>query len=436
MRKVITYGTFDLFHYGHINLLRRAKALGDYLVVGITTENFDINRGKLNVQQPLMKRKQQVKDSGMADEVILEEYEGQKIDDIQKYGIDIFAVGSDWEGSFDYLEEYCRVVYLERTEGVSSTALREKGQMVRLGIIGKGGMVGRFVEESRYVSGVSVSADDICNPSTDLKEMEALLGRANAVYILAEPGMRGKYVRMALEKGCHVICESPIALRREETEALYGYAKEKGLVLFEALKTAYFRAFSRLVHLIKGGAVGAVKSVDVTCTSMNPSNGWFYNKAGEGGSMTDWGSFVLLPVFKIFGLGYKKCSFVSCMDKKKGIDLFTQINLLYPNGVATARTGFGVKSEGSLVVSGTKAYIYVPSPWWKMEYFEVRYEDFNQNRRYFYKIDGERFRYEIAEFLKLIRTGEANFAMGEEVSEAISGLMEKYLYGGKDIEWI
>ena len=137
MRKVITYGTFDLFHYGHINLLRRAKALGDYLVVGITTENFDINRGKLNVQQPLMKRIQQVKDSGMADEVILEEYEGQKIDDIQKYGIDIFAVGSDWEGSFDYLEEYCRVVYLERTEGVSSTALREKGQMVRLGKIGR-----------------------------------------------------------------------------------------------------------------------------------------------------------------------------------------------------------------------------------------------------------------------------------------------------------
>ena len=131
--KVITYGTFDLFHYGHLNLLKRAKALGDYLVVGVTTENFDINRGKLNVQQPLMERVRQVKETGLADEIIPEEYDGQKIDDIQKYGIDIFAIGSDWEGVFDYLEDYCEVVYISRTEGVSSTYIREQGQMLAFG---------------------------------------------------------------------------------------------------------------------------------------------------------------------------------------------------------------------------------------------------------------------------------------------------------------
>ena len=98
MKKVITYGTFDLLHYGHINLLKRAKALGDYLIVGVTTDSFDISRGKLNVQQSLMERIQAVKDTGLADEVIPEEYIGQKIDDIRRYHIDVFAIGSDWEG--------------------------------------------------------------------------------------------------------------------------------------------------------------------------------------------------------------------------------------------------------------------------------------------------------------------------------------------------
>ena len=88
MKRVITYGTFDLFHQGHLNLLKHAKALGDYLIVGVTTENFDTNRGKLNVQQSLMDRIKNIKDTGYADEIIVEEYEGQKIDDIQKYNID------------------------------------------------------------------------------------------------------------------------------------------------------------------------------------------------------------------------------------------------------------------------------------------------------------------------------------------------------------
>ena len=124
--RVITYGTFDLFHDGHRRLLERARALGDYLIVAVTTENFDDARGKLNVQQSLMDRIQNVQDSGLADEVIIEEYEGQKINDIQKHHVDIFAIGSDWLGKFDYLKDYCEVVYLERTKGISSTQLRNE----------------------------------------------------------------------------------------------------------------------------------------------------------------------------------------------------------------------------------------------------------------------------------------------------------------------
>ena len=124
MIKVITYGTYDLLHYGHIRLLERAKALGDYLIVGVTADDFDKTRGKINVQQPLEERIAAVRATGLADEIIVEEYEGQKIDDIRRLGVDVFTVGSDWIGYFDYLNEYCRVEYLPRTEGVSSSEIR------------------------------------------------------------------------------------------------------------------------------------------------------------------------------------------------------------------------------------------------------------------------------------------------------------------------
>lgn len=126
MKTVITYGTFDLLHYGHIRLLERAKKLGDRLIVGVTTDEFDKKRGKLNVVQSLEERKENVRKLNIADEIIEESYEGQKIDDIKKYHADIFTVGSDWVGKFDYLEDYCIVVYLPRTKGISSTNLREK----------------------------------------------------------------------------------------------------------------------------------------------------------------------------------------------------------------------------------------------------------------------------------------------------------------------
>ena len=126
MKTVITYGTFDLFHQGHYNLLKRAKELGDYLIVGVTTEHFDEARGKVNVVDPIIERIENVKKTGFADMIIVEDHDGQKIEDIQKYGADIFTVGSDWVGTFDYLNAFCKVVYLERTPNISSTFLRKK----------------------------------------------------------------------------------------------------------------------------------------------------------------------------------------------------------------------------------------------------------------------------------------------------------------------
>lgn len=159
MKTVITYGTYDLLHQGHINLLRRAKELGDYLIVGVTNDSFDRDRGKLNVRNNVLERVEAVKATGYADKIIIEDYVGQKIDDIQKYNVDIFAIGSDWEGKFDYLNEFCEVVYLPRTQGISSTMLRNESQdVVKVGVIGCGRVADRFPSEASVVSGVDVVA--------------------------------------------------------------------------------------------------------------------------------------------------------------------------------------------------------------------------------------------------------------------------------------
>ena len=158
MKKVITYGTYDLLHYGHVRLLERAKALGDYLIVGVTSDDFDKTRGKINVRQSLMERVEAVKALGIADEIIIEEYVGQKIDDIKRYNIDIFTVGSDWKGYFDYLSEYCEVVYLDRTQGVSSTDLRSKARSLKFVLVGEGKILRKVKKEASLVNGLDVTA--------------------------------------------------------------------------------------------------------------------------------------------------------------------------------------------------------------------------------------------------------------------------------------
>ena len=174
MTKVITYGTFDLLHYGHIRLLKRAKELGDYLIVGVTADDFDKTRGKINVQQSLMERIEAVRATSLADKIIVEEYEGQKIDDIRRYSVDIFTVGSDWAGKFDYLKEYCKVVYLERTEGVSSSEIRSEERKVRLGIIGDSHIAKKYIQESQFVNGLEITG--VC--SSDPKYFESLSWRS------------------------------------------------------------------------------------------------------------------------------------------------------------------------------------------------------------------------------------------------------------------
>jgi len=123
MKKVITYGTFDLLHYGHINLLKRAKELGDYLIVGLSTDEFNLIKGKKSYFD-YNQRKILVESIKYVDCVIPEYSWEQKISDIKKYGIDIFVIGDDWKGIFDYLKDICEVVYLPRTPEISTTKIK------------------------------------------------------------------------------------------------------------------------------------------------------------------------------------------------------------------------------------------------------------------------------------------------------------------------
>ncbi len=436
MVKVITYGTYDMLHYGHLRLLQRAKALGDYLIVGVTSDDYDRTRGKINNQQTLMERIEAVKQTGLADEIIVEEYEGQKIDDIKRLNVDIFTVGSDWEGKFDYLNEYCKVIYLPRTQGISSTEIRTSHRKLRLGIIGNSGVVPKFVREAGYVNGVEVVGlfpDGPCSfpMPTDIpavESYEALLERSDAIYVISMPEKHAVHVRQAIEKGKHVLCESPVAISRADCEQLFALAKERGCVLMDGIKTVYSTAYSRLALLAKSGKIGKVVSVDAVCTSLmrTPAE----DLENKWNSICAWGPTAMLPVYDILGCHHVNQTITThYLDKDLQFDGFTKIDYQYPNAVASVKVAKAAKSEGSLVVTGTKGYIYVPAPWWKTDYFEVRYENATDNKRFFYQLDGEGIRYEIVAFAKSIEMRKDLNYLSPTVSAEIAATINKLLTG-------
>lgn len=440
MIKVITYGTYDLLHQGHINLLRRAKELGDYLIVGVTSDSFDIGRGKLNVRNNMLERVEAVKATGYADEVIVEDYQGQKIDDIQRYNIDIFAIGSDWEGKFDYLNEYCKVVYLPRTEGISSTQLRAETQDIfRIGIIGSGRIAKRFVPESNMVSGANVVS--VYNPdSAAAKEfaqqmgigccdtLDRFLAGVDAVYIASPHPTHYEYAKRALMNGKHVLCEIPMVLSGGEARELYHLAEENRLVLLEANKTAYCPAFNHIVTLVKSGIVGDVVDVRASFSKMVAPPTRELDPAQAGGALNEHASITLLPVIKLLGRDFSDVSFYS--KKEGGVDVYTKMNVNYPHATSSITLGIGIKTEGDLVVSGTKGYVYVPAPWWLTDFFEVRYEDQRKNKKYFYSYDGDGLRYEIQEFIAMIVSGRRScYKLRRRESIAIANIIEMYNSG-------
>lgn len=439
MKKVITYGTYDLLHYGHVALLKRAKALGDYLIVGVTADNFDKERGKLNVSQSLAERIENVRQLGIADQIIVEEYEGQKISDIQQYGVDIFTVGSDWVGKFDYLGEYCQVVYLPRTRGVSSTELRAAEKPVlKIGLLGIGNMSERFFADCKAVAGASVVAAYDADPQKlnkfcrgkgiERKEtVEELLKSCGAVLINTPVNEHYEQICAAIDAGCHVMCDAPIFLTTKEAKECYRRADKAGVVLFEANKTLYFPAFEHMQLLVKSGIIGAVKDIDVSCSQI-PDHMDQVVKNPYLGSMYDWCGTALLPIIKIYE--------AECLDsqlinfQKDDFSYFTRGLLRYQNATASIKVGIGMKVEGEMIITGTKGYLYVPAPWWRTEYFEVRSEDLRNVKKYFYNYEGHGLRYMIYNFLHVLdNPNHTDFKHTRQEVLRATAIMDKFHRG-------
>lgn len=440
MKRVITYGSFDLFHEGHYNILKRAKQLGDYLIVGVTTEQYDESRGKLNIIDSLDERIENVRKTGFADKIIVEDHIGQKVEDIQKYKVDIFAIGSDWLGSFDHLKEYCEVVYLERTKNISSTMLRGKQHpIIKIGVIGTGRIAERFVPEAKYVSGVIIygafnphveSAKKFAeryelNIFTD--DIEFFLENVDAVYIASPHETHFDYAKMALEYGKHVLCEKPMAFQKKQTEELFELAHRNHCVLLEAIKTAYCPGFTQLIGVARSGVIGQIRDVEACFTRLTRASLREMTDTEYGGGFTEFGSHTLLPILKLMGTEYRDVRFDSILAEN-GIDLYTKASFTYENGFALSKSGVGIKSEGHLVVAGTKGYILAKSPWWLTKSFEVRFEDPNKVEKYFVKFLGDGLRYEISDFAYMINGNEGrSYKFTREESVAMAGVMEKFM---------
>lgn len=439
MVKVITYGTFDLFHEGHYKILQRAKQLGDYLIVGVTTEEYDQARGKLNVIDSLITRIENVKKTGFADEIIVEESQGQKFSDIKKYNIDIFTVGSDWTGVFDYLKDYCKVIYLDRTKNISSTMLRTKQTPIqRIGIIGTGRIANRFIPEAALVSGVNIQS--VYNPRMESArifadkygidaygDIEEFYSSVDIIYIASPHETHYQYIKQSLDHGKHVLCEKPMCLEKEQSERLFAYAGEKNLILFEGIKTAYCPGFTKLLGIACSGMIGNIRNVEACFTKLENENFRELSDLKYGGSFTELGSYCLLPIIKILGHDYEEISF-NFIKGGNGLDIFTKAHLKYRNGLATATCGLGVKSDGKLLISGTKGYIVVEAPWWKTSYFEVHHENPNEVERFSERYLGDGIRYEISDLLSMINGDKKkDFKLTRRDSEVIAGIMEQFL---------
>lgn len=402
MKKIITYGTFDLFHQGHYNILKRARALGDYLIVGVTSESYDIERGKLNVRDGLVTRIENVMRTGFADEIIIEEYQGQKVNDIIKYQVDALVVGSDWRGKFDHLKSYCDVIYLERTKNISSTQIREHNDVInRLGIATDELYDRGTILESKYVSGVH--CENVFSKNHELakdfyekydlngylSDYDEFLKDVEIVYVNTGYEDRYDLVLKAVRQKKSVICNAPITRDADKLAELFKLAKKNKTVICEDVITVYLRAFTQLVWMINSQLIGKV--ISVKCSISN-------SLLGTNVNFEDILMYPFCAIIKLLGKDYKDIS-SQVVRNAQGEAMYHMINVNYDNAIATIEVGDKVNVDDNMEIIGEKGKIIIPDDWWNTGYFETKLTDNHTPKRYSFNFDGNGFRYLLQELM-------------------------------------
>ncbi len=406
MKKVITYGTFDLFHKGHYNILKRARNYGDYLIVGVTGENYDIGRGKLNVHDTLADRIENVKKTGLADEIIVEEYLGQKIGDIIKYDVDAFVIGDDWVGKFDHLSKYCEMIYLERTKGISSTQIRQETfDHYDIGIICDIADDNRIIEEAKLLSGFEVKnvyfddesiSDDFLN-RYDIENVcdtyESLLDSSDIIYIRCNLKKRSKYIRKALKAKKHVVYDPPATINPDELKELFEIARENEVIFMENIKMVHIYVFNQLLWMTQGGLIGDILSFNCSISKIDEKrSNLFY----------DLSTFCLLPMLKIMGQNYLKSDF---KVTKNGNDIeFASMYFDYPNGISVINVGNKIRVNNQLEIIGTEGTIRMDGDWWKSKRFEIHKPGLSDVQVFNTNFEGDGFKYLIKELSRMLST--------------------------------
>lgn len=329
---------------------------------------------------------------------------------------------------------------LQRIEDILEVPLttesiaRQQSNYLRIGVIGTGSIAKRFAQEMAYVDKVYLAA--AYNPDEDeLKRFCDEFGIANeshslenmfrvvdAIYIASPYYTHYEYALAALEADRHVLCETPLTLSHKEALELYGIAERRGLILMPALKTAYSQSFVNVINEALSGAIGEIVDVSATVTTLLPQS---VTVGFNNERLQDNAYYGLLAVFKLLGTEYKKVSTFTRTDDAK--DLYIDATLEFEDAVAHVRAGTGVKSESSLVISGSKGYIYVPAPWWKPDYFEIRYENPYDNKKLYFPFESSGLRYEIKAFLDSIGMKDIKPAITKQEILRIIQLVNKYL---------
>lgn len=428
MKKVITYGTFDLFHQGHYNILKRAKEYGDYLIVGVTGENYDIARGKLSVKDSLAERIENVKKTGLADQIIVEEYLGQKINDIIRYGVDTFVIGDDWRGKFDHLSRYCELVYLERTKGISSTKIREETfSSYSIGIITDYPDDNELVAEAKKVNGFSVQQIYADNPKnaetlkekydelTVCKSYEELVNTSDIVYVRTSQKYKTSYIAKALRAGRHVIYDPPAALNYQEQSELYRIAKENHVIILSNIKMVHIHVFNQLLWMTQGGLIGDILSIHCAISRKDKTIGnIFYNLL----------TTALCPVIKIMGKDYRTSDFQTLTDED-GIQ-FCSLDFKYDNARAVITVGDKVRVKNQLEIIGTEGTIRIGERWWRGSSFELNRLENDLPESYITNYQGNGFKYLIKAMAMMIESGRhESMGLFEDEALAIASIIEE-----------